>query len=290
MIDKILLGHNQFFGVNHLDAQAGNKKAVQFDDVSNIMNIVEFAFDQGATGLMMSTHDRAVKMAEAIEKSPKLKDDLGVYLLAPYIAKYVKQANEKGIVNIVKDSLSGTSFQDKMSMFMRGGVGLLTKDVKKMIPLLIDFEVAKYTKLNLKAIFLHDVMTDLVLGWDMVEVLQLFYDHVQKKYQTTPAFCTKNLPKLMTILEKTDIKNPLIMASINKAGYQVNPSLQAFETCLKEREVRLLAMSTLAAGYLKPGEAYEYLYKLPNIVSTVVGVSRREHALETFSEIKKHLK
>ena len=93
----------------------------------------------------------------------------------------------------------------------------------------------------------------------------------------------------MELFKKTKIKNPLIMASINKLGYQVNPSREAFEDALKQYELQLLAMSTLAAGYLKPKEAYEYLFSLPRVDSVVVGLSSTNHAVETFSEIKKHL-
>jgi len=228
-LDKIILGHNQFFGVNHLDANTGDKKAVHFSDVSKIMDIIHFVYDQGIHGMMMSTHERATFVSEEIQRSEKLREGLGIYLLVPYIAKYVKQANEKGIVNIVRDSLRSTSFHDKLSLFMQGGVGLVSKDVKRMITLLIDFEVAQFRKLNLKAIFLHDALTDLVLGWDIPEVFELFSTHVRKKYDATPAFCTKNLPRFMGLLKHTRIENPLIMASINKLGYQVNPSREAFE-------------------------------------------------------------
>ena len=172
MLDKILLGHNQFFGVNHLDAKVGSQKEAQFSEVKKIMDIINFCYDQDVKALMMSTHERAALVADEVQKSDRLKNDLGIYLLVPYIAKYVKQANEKGIVNIVRDSLKDISFQDKVGMFMRGGIGLLTKDVRKMITLLIDFEVAPFIKLNLKAIFLHDALTDLALGWDMADVLQ----------------------------------------------------------------------------------------------------------------------
>ncbi len=289
MLDKIMLGHNQFFGVNHLDAKVGNQKEAQFSQVQKIMDIINYCFDQDVKAMMMSTHERAILVSDEIQKSDKLKDDLGIYLLVPYIAKYIKQANEKGIVNIVRDSLKDSSFQDKLGMFMRGGLGLLTKDIRTMITLLIDFEVAQFSRLNLKAIFLHDALTDLALGWDMPDVLELFADHVEKKYNATPAFCTKNLPRLMELFKKTHIENPLIMASINKLGYQVNPSREAFELSLKNHELQLLAMSTLAAGYLKPKEAYEYLFSLPKVDSVVVGLSSTNHAVETFSEIRKHL-
>jgi len=288
MIDRIILGHNQFFGVNHLDAKTGDSKAAHFSEVSRIMNVIDFVYDQGVHGMMMSTHERATFVSEEILRTEKLKEGLGIYLLVPYIAKYIKQANEKGIVNIVKDSLHGTSFQEKFSMFVRGGMGMITKDVKKMITLLIDFEIAQFSKLNLKAIFLHDALTDLALGWDMPDVLELFYNHVQKKYNAIPAFCTKNLPKLMELFKKTSIETPLIMASINKLGYQVNPSREAFEQCLQTNELQILAMSTLAAGYLKPNEAYEYLFSLPRMDSVVVGLSSTNHAVETFSEIRRH--
>ncbi len=64
--------------------------------------------------------------------------------------------------------------------------------------------------------------------------------------------------------------------------FKMNPSREECERCLGEYDVDVLAMSTLAAGYLKPKEAYEYLFSLPNIKSVVVGVSTREHAEETF--------
>jgi hypothetical protein len=202
----------------------------------------------------------------------------------------VRQANEKGLVNIVKDSLGGTSFGDKLGTFWRGGFGLLSKDVKKLLVALVDFEVAQYTNLNLKAIFLHDVVTDLVLGWDLPNIFEIYAEHVEKKYGAVPAFCTKNLPRLVECLKQTSIENPFIMASINKLGFQVNPSLEEFEHCLRYNQLRLLAMSTLAAGYLKPKEAYEYLYSLPCVESAVVGVSTTTHAAETFDEIRMQIK
>lgn len=285
MIDKILLGHNQFFGVNHLSAQGGNQRAAYFSDVNHILDMVQYCYDLGVRGMMMSTHERALLVNEALLQQQELRENLGIYLLVPYAAKYIRMANEKGIVNIVRDSLSGTTMQEKIATFWRGGFGLLTKDVHKIITALIDFEVGPFTQLKLRAVFLHDVLTDLILGWDVPEVLKTFARHVEERYQTRPAFCTKNLPLAIKSLRRVGIENPLLMASINKVGYQVNPSLPAFEQCLRTEKVQLLAMSTLAAGYLKPREAYEYLYSLPNVVSTVVGVSKKQHAKETFETI-----
>ncbi len=63
----------------------------------------------------------------------------------------------------------------------------------------------------------------------------------------------------------------------------MNPSREACEEVLRGCKYDVIAMSTLAAGYLKPEEAYEYLFKLPTIIrSVVVGVSSKKHAEETF--------
>lgn len=289
MIDPIILGHNQFFGVNHLSAKAGNERGAQFSDSKRIMEIVNYCYDRGVNALMMSTHERALTVATEIQADERLKNDMGLYLLVPYAAKYIRMANEKGLVNVITDSLQGTSLVDKLAIFWRGGMGLVRKDINKIIKTMIDFEVNPFSQLSLRAIFLHDIPTDLILGWDVPEALETFAEHVQKKYNAIPAFCTKNLPKLVHTLKRIGMDNPLVMASINKIGYQVNPSLEAFESCLKSEKLQLLAMSTLAAGYLTPREAYTYLYSLPNVVSTVVGVSQKRHADETFSIIQQQL-
>jgi hypothetical protein len=48
-------------------------------------------------------------------------------------------------------------------------------------------------------------------------------------------------------------------------------------------------MSILAAGYLKPPEAIKYIGSLPNLVGVVVGVSKEQHARETFKLLKERL-
>jgi len=286
MIDTIILGHNQFFGVNHLEASRGNERGAYFSQVGRIMEMVNYCYDCGVRGIMMSTHERAIEVAGEIKKNARLHKGLGVYLLVPYAAKYIRKANESGLVNLVSESLKGTSLTNKIGVFWRGGMGVVRKDIRNVIRTMVDFEVAPFAHLNLKAIFLHDIPTDLVVGWDVPVALETFAEHVRTKYKSTPGFCTKNLPLLIRMLKHAGMENPLVMASVNKLGYQVNPSLEALEKCLATEKMRFLAMSTLAAGYLKPEEAYAYLYSLPQVVSTVVGVSRKEHAQETFAAIQ----
>ena len=46
-------------------------------------------------------------------------------------------------------------------------------------------------------------------------------------------------------------------------------------------------MSTLAAGYIHPSDAYSFISKLNNIDSIIVGGSSKAHLLETFNLINR---
>jgi predicted aldo/keto reductase-like oxidoreductase len=52
----------------------------------------------------------------------------------------------------------------------------------------------------------------------------------------------------------------------------------------------VIAISILAAGYLKLEEAIEYVKNLPNIKGVAVGVSKEKHANETFKILKEAFK
>lgn len=288
-IDPILLGHNQFFGVNHLEAGAGNQKAIYFSDTARILEVIRGARELGVSAMMMSTHERALRVAEEFRKDGTLQKEMGLYLLIPYVAKYIKQANEKGLINVVTDSLGSASMTEKLATLWSGGIGALTGDASKILTTLIDFEVGTFRDLNLRSIVLHDVLADLALGLDMPEVFATFDRHVRERYGAIPGYGTKNLPRMVAMLKRAGIDNPFIMAAINKKGFWVNPSLAEVEHCLRTEKLRLLAMSSLAAGYLRPDEAYEYLYSLPNVESVVVGVSNMRHGEETFGAIRRHL-
>jgi len=284
-LDTIILGHNQFFGVAHLSSEKGAQRDQYFSDVKNIIRMIEFSQSLGVSGLMMSTHPRAEAICDLIKKS-KLRDEISIYPLLPYIAKYVRQANEKGLTNMVMDALSGASAMQKIGMMLKGGAGLLTKDVFKMMEILIELELLLFKGLKMRAIFLHQALTDLALGLDLKDVFLFYHEFIPKKFGAEAAYCTFNTPMLLEKFKVYGIENPIVMAPFNKAGFQMTRTLPENEKCLRENDLRLVAMSSLAGGYLKPREAYEYLFSNPKIESVVVGASSEAHAKETFETIR----
>ena len=287
-LDPIVLGHNSFFGVNHLSRKHGASREAMFDDVSAIVRMMESASALDVGAMMMSTHPRAASVTDVVRAHPELRDRWSFYPLLPYITKYIRQANEKGMVNIVLDQLKHAGWVQGLSILARGGLGALTRDYKQVLSTLIALELAPFNGLNVKAVFLHDVLTDLALALDIPEVLEVHITEIGRRFGARAGFATKNLPLLRSRFERYGFRSPLVLAQINKIGFGMNPSRAACEQALAGFDGDVMAMGTLASGFLRPAEAFPYVFAQPNVRSVVVGVSTALHATETFTAIRQY--
>jgi hypothetical protein len=286
--DPILLGHNPFFGIDHLSQQEGDKKAQRFEQTSGILEILSFAHEQGVRAMMMSTHPRGFELCEALA-SESFGRDWRIYPLVPYLQKYVRGANEVGLLNMVRETLSQADFRQKISLMWQSGRGVISKDFQKMLTTLVDVELLPFKSARLGAIFLHDALTDLALGLGLEAVFDVFREHVAAHYGVPAGFATKNLKLFCERMAQRGWSDLLVMASFNAAGFYMNPSLSDCEEAVSQPGLNLLAMNTLASGRLAPDEAYAYLSCFPQVRSVVVGMSKREHVVQTVSAIRRHL-
>ena len=288
-IASIVLGHNAFFGVDHLSAQRGSEREAHFADPARILEIVEAAHAAGAGGMMMSTHERAVPICELIGRTPRLRDGLRIYPLLPYAQKYVTRSNEVGMVNVVLEMLSGTTIMGKLNLLWQGSKAALTRDVNAVLAAVMQIELKPFRALNTDAVFLHDAFTDLALALGLRDVFEFYLAEMPRIAGARGAFATKNLPHLLQAFAQWGLPRPLVMTHFNKAGYHMNPDRAACERAAADYPVSILAMGSLASGYLRPDEAYAYLAGVRNVDGVVVGVSRRAHIDETFSAITRHM-
>lgn len=286
---RIVLGHNPFFGVDHLSRERGAAREARFSRVDAVLDIIDLAVEHGAEGLMMSTHPRANDIAGLLADRAHLRDRLRVYPLLPYIAKYVRQANEKGLVNVVLDQLRGTHWSRKLNLLSRGGLAALRRDLFRILSTLIEIELAPFRRLDVHVVFLHDALTDLGLGLDAGSVFTFFRDELASRHGATAGFATKNLPLLLERFASYGLATPVVLTHVNRIGFNMNPSQQACEPLLRDGDVRVMAMGTLASGYLRPDDAYAYLARFPRIESVVVGASTPAHIRETFAAIRRHM-
>lgn len=287
--DRIVLGHNAFFGTNHLSAARGAERAAYFADPRRILGVIHAAHERDVDGIMMSTHERAALVAELIRSDGALKQNFRVYPLLPYLQKYVTRANEVGMLNVIFDMLSGEKMTHKLVAMWQGGKGLVSRDVNRVLSALIRLELLPFRELDVPAVFLHDVFTDLALGLGMRDVFEFYLEEMRTVHRCQGAFATKNLPLLLEKFADWSLPTPVVATHFNKAGFHMNPSRVACEAAVRAREADIMAMGTLASGYLEPDEAYAYLAGIPQVVSVVVGVSSRAHFDETFEAIRRHM-
>ena len=124
-------------------------------------------------------------------------------------------------------------------------------------------------------IFLQNVVVDLLLGLGFKDAFRIFADHVRERYDAEPGFITMNLPTLLDVLDEVGIENPIVCANINKIGFRMCGGIEAYETALRERRFRAVAMSVFASGAIPRREAIEWVCGQPNIESIVFGASSR---------------
>lgn len=278
MIDRIILGDNPFYGINHRSQSVAAERMKRFENTDNILQVFRLAKKHGAGGVMLSAHANVEEIIGKMLKDPELKD-FHLYPHIPYLMKYVSEVTKQGVVGTATKMLGSGS----LAQLLSGGLGVLKKDYYLMAKSLIDLELAKYRGARIKAVFLHNGLTDLALGLGMNDFFPFFSEYIRDKYGAIGGFGTLNLEKAAKALQSSGVKKGLVMAPFNAMGFYMNPSRESSEKTLKESDITLLAMNTLASGALKPRAAFEYLAKSGRIRHVVLGVSSEDHIRESFA-------
>lgn len=282
MLDRVIFGDNQFFGINHMSEEKAQVLTERFRDLKAITDVIDIAYDSGIRAFMMNTNERAKEICDHLRQYPSRYADLRLYPSMPYAHKYATAVAEKGIFGAIKDSIfADSSAGNIVGMLTKGGATLFDKDMIKVMQLLIDIEMKIFRDLNVKVVFLQNIVTDLLLGFGVKDIFVAFASYIKEKYGVEPGFVTMNMPRLAEFLINCGIENPIICSSINKAGYFMNPDIETYEKTLTEKSFRPIAMSVLASGAVKPKEAIEYVCGLPTIQSIVFGASSKQHIVET---------
>ncbi len=287
-IDKIIFGDNQFFGINHMSQEKAQQLAENFFDISAIFKVYQMAFDSGIKAIMLNSNDRAKEICEYFITNKSKYSDINWYPSIPYPHKYANLISEKGIVPTINEILfKDNSALGVLGMITKGSAAVLGKDAIKLMQMLVDVEMKMFKGLNVKVIFLQNIITDLLLGYEVAEIFQEYCIYIRKKYNATPGLITQNMPILKTKLEEWGIEDVVICTSFNKIGYLMSPGLESYISTAKNNDsskYQLLAMSTLASGAIPPKEAYEFINQ-QNIQSVVFGASSKKHVEETVSLI-----
>ena len=280
-MERILFGDNQFFAVNHISDEKSRAQSIRFKDDESIIKTLDIAIESGVNTFMCTTHDRIANICDIIRANPEKYNDFMIYPCMPYAHKYANAVTELGIAGTLKQYVPGNF----IGSLFKGGVAYLAKDYLSIMELLIDAEMKMFKGIKTPVIFLQNVITDLLLGLGMIDILVAYHKYVEKKYNAEAGFITMNMPMLLEKLEQAGIQNPIICSSINLAGFRMSGGKDAYEKVLKTKKLRAIAMQVLGGGAINPKDAIEYVCNLPNIESILFGASSKANINQTVNYI-----
>lgn len=277
-MDRVLIGDNQFFGINHMSEERARAQAMRFRDISAIVEVLDAAYGEGIKTFMCTTHERIGEVCAHFRANRAKYPDYQFYPCMPYAHKYADAATEHGVVGAIRSFLPE---ENAFAALLSGGISLARKDIEGLAALLIDAEMKMFTGLTTPIIFLQNVATDFLLGLGFDHAFRIFADYVRGHYHAEPGFITMNAPRLLATLQKLGFENPIICTNINKIGFRMCGGLSTYEELMTRGDCRLIAMSVFASGALPARQALEYVCRFPRIRSIVFGASSRSHIAQT---------
>jgi len=293
--DKVLLvGDNPFHGISHLSQERSRARGDVPTNPRYAASLIELSVKNGANGFMFSVSDKTLAILNILRKNGK-NNGLRLYAIVPYAYEYVRLAcTTGGVPGLAKKVIRDIIFSGNLRAVASGINGVLRSDLDSLVKTYLLYEISRIKrsagrKAKLESVLLHQLMTDLCLGLGLDHILK-FYINFMLKAEITPGFNTGNFALLVKKFREWNIslENIVIAAPFNKVGFQMVPSREECEKILTELpQPTVIAISILAAGYLKPPEAMEYVAQLPNIKGVAVGISKERHAKETFQLLRK---
>lgn len=270
---RIILGDNQFLGVNHADQSKASSLNQKFSEADAIIEVLGWAYDVGIRDFMFTTHERYYPVFQEIIRSQLFP---GMYYspCLPYAHKYANAMAEKGAISVVLDNLRVTSKLKVATATLRALVG----DFSGLMRLLVQVELMMTQGLPLRGVFLQNILFDLLLGLNATNLLEKYHCYVTEELGILPGFITMNHPTAVAVLcDEIGLKEPWICSNYNVGGFRTNPSNQEVVKSYASGKSRNIAMSVFASGALDGNLSLDYVLSSNGVDSILFGSSRREN-------------
>lgn len=282
---KLVLGDNQFFGINHSNLKKGEETKSKFADPQSIVSFIHSSLELGLDGFMMNSNDVGFQIVRDFEFDEKKE----IHYSLPYPHKYASMVNEGGMLSLLGHLVENTSFLGNVAAGMKLAS---TRNLKNLVGLAIDLEVPNSLPEG-SNVYLQNVITDLLLGLGRVDVLEEFADIVWRRGYR-PGLITLNPLKLNTFISscgpKAWLGDLVVCFNINQIGFNVFPSLSEVETLINSKPpYKLMGMSVFASGGSEIKGSIDYVSKLP-LDYVVFGSSRLENIANNYDMFQSQLK
>lgn len=281
---KVILGDNQFLGVNHADQSKANALDMKFRDCDAIIEVLGWAYQAGIRDFMFTTHERFYPVFKEILRS-RLFPEMKYIPCLPYAHKYANAMAEKGAISVVLANLRGTS---KLSLLMAISKALVG-DFSGLMRLLVQVEILMTKGLPVRGIFLQNILFDLLLGLNATLLLEQYHFYVSEGLGLIPGYITMNHPTAVKVLcEDIGIKKPWLCSNYNVGGFRTNPSQSEVFKSFISGKSRNIAMSVFASGALDGNVSLDYVLESQGVDAILFGSSRQENIEKNTRKILSH--
>jgi hypothetical protein len=242
---KIILGDNQFFGVNHADLQKAAITRDFFSSHQKISDFIKKSMEIGLDGFMINSNDLGFKVVEEFDfKSGKEECHYSI----PYPHKYAGIVNDAGMLAL----FSLVFKQLKLSDFFSVVKFILTFNAVNLLPIVVKMEIPKSLPRG-SVVYLQNVVTDLIMGLKNGEKIISAYIKSINDLGYKPGLITMNPLHLNNLLIQKHAHDEIyICFNINYSGFNVFPSVEMVEKAIpkikKNTKWKLMGMSVFSSG------------------------------------------
>ncbi len=275
---KLILGHNQFLGISHISEKNASERESRFSDPHRIFEIVQAASEFGFKQMIIESHPRMKQFMDIYEKERTF--DMEFILQVPHVSGYVRSMAEGGVNGVVREVISGARFTELAKAPFQLLPMLLRSDYLAMGIKALDIEMSKYSHYDISGVVLHNVITDVLLSLDAKEGFNEYRDRVRRRFGFDPGLITLNLPLLHSHLSEWKVIPNMLITPLNPFGFDMNPSKQAVENCVRESKYDIIGMNVLGGGSINLSAASTYLKNLEGLEGIVIGASTSKHLEE----------
>jgi hypothetical protein len=293
----LLVGDNPFHGISHLSQERSRLRGNAITQSEYDANLVMISVKSGAEGFMFSVSEKTLSILKIIRKRKEI-GRLKLYALVPYAYEYVRLATQVGGIPGLGKKLAREIVASGNLKTIASGLKAVAKmDPESLMKAYLTYELSRIRSsagkhANLDCVLLQEIITDMAVALGLDWLFKSYVNFILN-LGIKPGFETRNFVYLVNRFKEWNVNfdDIIIATPFNSVGFQMNPSKEECEKALASfREPGVIAMSILAAGYLKPTQAINYVRGLPNLWGVVVGVSKEQNATSTFGLLREGIK
>ena len=258
---KLILGDNQFFGVNHADLKKAAITKELFGSHESIAHFIKESLNIGLDGFMINSNDFGFKVVNEFDfKNQRAECHYSI----PYPHKYAGIVNDSGMIALVSLVFKQLKFRDVFSVLKFA----LSLNAAHLLPIIVRMEIPK-TLPKGSVVYLQNVVTDLTMGLKNGDRILSAYINSVKSMGYKPGLITLNPSKLVEVLKRSHSKDELFLCfNINYSGFNVFPSVSKVEAAIADAKdstsFNLMGMSIFSSGSrgVSIEESIEYIKSL----------------------------